>query len=255
MPWRRITVFGISTLPRQALEVLHAASRWAQVLLCVHNPSEHDWSHIVAEQDLQRARRQTRRPGLRGEPSEDTLHLQTHPLLAAWGRQGRDVIRLLDDYDQPQDYRGRFAALGQRVDLFEAGPQDTLLRQLQDDIRELRPLGETRELWPAVDPAGDRSIAFQVAHGRQREVEVLHDRLLAAFSADPTLRPRDVIVMVPDVGDYAAHVQAVFGLLAARRRRRRAPSRSRRAGAAWHRPRRPRAAGRAAPRPRAAGRA
>lgn len=210
---RRITVFGISTLPRQALEVLHAASRWSQVLLCVHNPSEHDWSHIVAEQDLQRARRQARRPGLRGEPSEDTLHLLTHPLLAAWGRQGRDFIRLLDDYDQPADYRGRFAAIGQRVDLFEAGPQDTLLRQLQDDIRELRPLAETRGLWPQVDPAGDRSIAFHVAHGRQREVEVLHDRLLAAFSADPTLRPRDVIVMVPDVGDYAAHVLAVFGLV------------------------------------------
>ncbi|TFZ02487.1 exodeoxyribonuclease V subunit gamma [Ramlibacter henchirensis] len=210
---RRITVFGISTLPRQVLEVLHAASRWSQVLLCVHNPCEHDWSHIVAEQDLHRARRQARRPGLRGEPRDDALHLITHPLLAAWGRQGRDFIRLLDDYDQPAQYSGRFVAIGQRVDLFEAGPQDTLLRQLQDDIRELRPLGETRELWPAVDPAQDASITFHVAHGRQREVEVLHDQLLAAFTADPTLRPRDVIVMVPDVADYAAHVQAVFGLV------------------------------------------
>jgi exodeoxyribonuclease V gamma subunit len=208
---RRITVFGISTLPRQSLEVLHAASRWSQVLLCVHNPCEHDWSHIVAEQDVQRARRQSRRPGWTGEPSEDTLHLLTHPLLAAWGRQGRDFIRLLDDYDQPQDYRGRFTAIGERVDLFEAGPQDSLLRQLQDDIRELRPLAETRRHWPAVDAAHDRSIAFHVAHGRQREVEILHDHLLAAFSADSTLRPRDVIVMVPDVADYAAHVQAVFG--------------------------------------------
>ena len=208
---RRITVFGISTLPRQSLEVLHAASRWSQVLLCVHNPCEHDWSHIVAEQTLQRARRQSRRPGWTGEPSEDTLHLSTHPLLAAWGRQGRDFIRLLDDYDQPQDYRGRFSAIGERVDLFEAGPQDSLLRQLQDDIRELRPLGETRKHWAAVDVGSDRSIAFHVAHGRQREVEILHDHLLAAFSADPTLRPRDVIVMVPDVADYAAHVQAVFG--------------------------------------------
>lgn len=208
---RRISVFGISTLPRQSLEVLHAASRWSQVLLCVHNPCEHDWSHIVAEQQMRRARRQSRRPGWTGEASDDTLHLLTQPLLAAWGRQGRDFIRLLDDYDQPQDYRGRFAALGERVDLFEAGPADSLLRQLQDDIRELRPLDETRRHWPAVDAATDRSIAFHVAHGRQREVEVLHDHLLAAFSADPTLRPRDVIVMVPDVADYAAHVQAVFG--------------------------------------------
>ena len=37
------------------------------------------------------------------------------------------------------------------------------------------------------------------AHSAQREVEILHDQLLQRFSADPTLRPRDVIVMVPDV--------------------------------------------------------
>ena len=30
---------------------------------------------------------------------------------------------------------------------------------------------------------------------------------------DPTLRPRDVIVMVPDIDAYAPHIQAVFGLI------------------------------------------
>lgn len=37
----------------------------------------------------------------------------------------------------------------------------------------------------------------------QREVEVLHDQLLARFSADKQLSPRDVIVMVPDINAYA----------------------------------------------------
>ena len=58
----------------------------------------------------------------------------------------------------------------------------------------------------------DGSIRFHVAHSPQREVEVLHDQLLAAFADDPTLRARDVIVMVPDIAAYAPHVQAVFGL-------------------------------------------
>ncbi len=66
---RRIVVFGISSLPLQSLQALHAVSRWTQVLLCVHNPCEHDWSQIVSEQDLLRRRRQQRRPGLRGEPA------------------------------------------------------------------------------------------------------------------------------------------------------------------------------------------
>mgnify|MGYP006164498815 CR=1 FL=1 len=73
-----------------------------------------------------------------------------------------------------------------------------MLNQLQDDILELRPLNETRELWPAVDLERDTSIRFHIAHSAQREVEILHDQLLQRFSADPTLRPRDIIVMVPD---------------------------------------------------------
>jgi exodeoxyribonuclease V gamma subunit len=65
---------------------------------------------------------------------------------------------------------------------------DCLLNQLQDDIRDLRPLGLTRDTWPPVAP-GDDSIRFHIAHSPQREVEVLHDQLLAAFNADATLRP------------------------------------------------------------------
>jgi exodeoxyribonuclease V gamma subunit len=211
---RRVCVFGVSSLPQQALEVLAALARFSQVLLTVHNPCEHDWSHIVADQDLLRGARlrQQRRPGTRHEPGDaDALHLHAQPLLAAWGKQGRDFIRLLDAHDERESYEPRFAAIGQRIDVFERKPADTLLRQLQDDIRDLRPLAETRATWPPLDAARDRSIEFHVAHGPQREVEILHDQLLAAFAADPTLRPRDVIVMVPDIAAYAAHVQAVFG--------------------------------------------
>jgi len=209
---RRISVFGISSLPRQSLDALAALARFSQVLLFVHNPSEHDWSGIVAPQDAMRRRRHQPRPGLRGEPAAEALHLQTQPLLAAWGKQGRDFVGLLEEYDRPDSYRQRFGEIGQRIDLFAHGEADTLLRQLQDDILDLRPLAETQARWPDVDAARDGSLAFHVTHGPQREVEVLHDQLLAAFAADPTLRPRDVIVMVPDVAVYAPHIRAVFGL-------------------------------------------
>lgn len=215
---RRLLMFGISSLPQQSLEVLAALARWVQVLMCVHNPSEHDWSHIVADKDLLRAEaaasRRRRRPGSEGLIPEDQLHLHAHPLLAAWGKQGRDFIRLLDHFDEGHErHAQQLAAIGQRIDCFDANDGDTLLRQLQDDIRDLRPLAESRARWPALNADADKSIRFHVSHGPQREVEVLHDQLLAAFADDPTLRPRDVIVMVPDVAVYAPHIQAVFGLL------------------------------------------
>ncbi|MDW5377758.1 exodeoxyribonuclease V subunit gamma [Halomonas sp. HP20-15] len=220
---RRVMVFGISSLPQQTLEALAVIARCCQVVLCVHNPCQHYWADIIEHKDLLRAasRRQRRKPGMPTQldvlgdgDGEAGLHLHAQPLLAAWGKQGRDYLRLLDEHDDSQQYEGLFAAEALRIDLFEPfvdsrGGQ-RLLNQLQDDIRELRPPHETRENWPAVDTRRDDSIVFHLAHSPQREVEILHDQLLAAFSADPELRPRDIIVMVPDIDQYAPHIQAVF---------------------------------------------
>ncbi|MGV6397842.1 exodeoxyribonuclease V subunit gamma [Pseudomonas caspiana] len=209
----RVIVFGISSLPAQALEALAGLARFSQVLLCVHNPCRHHWADIVADKDLLRHqyKRQARKTGMPVVLDPQALHQHAHPLLAAWGKQGRDYINLLDSHDDPGSYRSAFK--DGRIDLFTESDPKTILNQLQDDILELRPLDETREIWPAVDKATDRSIRFHVAHSAQREVEILHDQLLARFSKDPDLRPRDVIVMVPDIDSYAPHIRAVFGQL------------------------------------------
>lgn len=214
---RRVLVFGVSAMPRQALEALAALARWSQILVCVHNPCAHYWADIVPDKDLLRAQhhRQSRRPGVPEGLSDEQMHQHAHPLLASWGKQGRDFIGLLDDIDDPgarRRYSSAFEALHQRIDVFESLPGTSLLEQLQDDVCDLRPVSETRKKWSAVRPDKDASIRFHIAHSAQREVEVLHDQLLDAFSADPTLRPRDVIVMVPDIEAYAPHIQAVFGL-------------------------------------------
>ncbi|KND60502.1 Exodeoxyribonuclease V gamma chain [Candidatus Burkholderia verschuerenii] len=215
---RRIVVFGISSLPRQSLEALAMLSRWSQVLMCVPNPCAHYWADIVPDKELLKAAhaRQARREGAPAELDVNELHLHAHPLLASWGKQGRDFIGLLDEFDSAEaraGYLQQFTNIGKRIDLFEERHASTMLQQLQDDIRDLRLLHETRESWPPVDPVEDDSIRFHIAHGPQREVEILHDQLLAAFNADPTLRPRDIIVMVPEIEAYAPHIQAVFGLL------------------------------------------
>ena len=209
----RVIVFGISSLPAQALEALAGLARFSQVLLCVHNPCRYHWADIVADKDLLRHqyKRQSRKSGMPVVLDPQTLHQHAHPLLAAWGKQGRDYISLLDSYDDPNSYRAAFR--DGRIDLFSENNPQNMLNQLQDDILELRPLNETREHWPAVNLQSDHSIRFHIAHSAQREVEILHDQLLERFSADPDLRPRDVIVMVPDIDSYAPHIRAVFGQL------------------------------------------
>lgn len=210
---RRVIVFGLSSLPRQSLEVLSAISRWSQVLLCVHNPCEHYWANIITEQELTKntRKRHAVKTGVPAELKDEELHLHAQPLLASWGKQGRDYISLLDELDDTGTYRQLFENAGQRIDLFEPHGNNCLLNQLQEDIRDLRPPPETLEARPAVNPLQDQSIRFHITHSSQREVEVLQDQLLAAFNDDPSLQPRDVIVMVPDVNSFAPHIQSVFG--------------------------------------------
>ena len=207
---RRVVLFGMSHLPMQTMEALAALATRSQVLLAVPNPCRYHWADILPGRDLLRAagRRLPLRGGrdLSGIALED-MHLHGHPLLAAWGRQGGDFIRQLDAFDDAAT-RARFAI--PRVDLFDETEGDSLLTQVQARVRDLVPLAEHP---PVAARPDDRSIVFHVAHGAQREVEVLHDQLLAllAAPADVPLQPRDIVVMVPDVETFAPAIRAVFG--------------------------------------------
>ncbi|MFK2931060.1 exodeoxyribonuclease V subunit gamma [Dyella agri] len=213
---RRIVVFGISSLPQQTLEALTALGRVCQVLLLVANPCRHYWADIIEDRELLKAaqRRHAGKPGLPAEPRYEELHLHANPLLAAWGKQGRDYIRLLDSFDRPDAYRPRFAALGRDIDLFADPGRDSLLHQVQQAILDLEPLPADPAQRQPLEP-GDDSLRFHIAHNPQREVEILHDELLALFEQAARdgrpLAPRDVMVMVPDIRSYAPHIQAVFG--------------------------------------------
>ncbi|MCJ8169395.1 exodeoxyribonuclease V subunit gamma [Pseudomonas sp. A3.4] len=208
---RRIVVFGISSLAQSLLEALAALGRHCQVILAVQNPCQHFWADIIEHRELLRAaqRRQALKPGMPTVLAEAELHLHAHPLLASWGKQGRDYIRLLDQFDQPEHYRHAFNA--ERIDLFIPRSEPHLLAQLHNAILDLAPTPSS----PAVLAQVDDSVRFIQAHSRQREVEILHDKLLALFAqhaqAGTALEPREVIVMLPDVEQYAPHVQAVFG--------------------------------------------
>ena len=205
---RRAIVFGASHIATQGLEALAALSKRMQVVLAIPNPCRYYWADILdgreALRHLARSRRHQPAKGdldLSEVPLE-AMHLHAHPLLAAWGRQGRDFMRQLDAFDE------RRHPDQPPVDLFDDDPGTTLLTQAQAAIRDLVPLQEHP---PRVVPDADRSIVFHVAHGAQREVEILQDQLLGMLATTPTLRPRDIVVMVPDIETFAPSIRAAFG--------------------------------------------
>jgi exodeoxyribonuclease V gamma subunit len=201
---QRIIVFGVSSLPRQLLEVISALRSVTQVIFCVHNPCQYYWADLVSDSELFRA--ENRRGKAR--VIDDTGQDGACPLLATWGRQGRDFVRLLDEFDSA--HRGdELPAIGVDLDLFDAYEGAGILATIQNDILFARTKHEVmaeQRTWHAADA----SLVFHSAHSPLREVEVLHDQLLECFQQDDQLRPLDIMVMVPDINAYAPLIQAVF---------------------------------------------
>ena len=91
----------------------------------------------------------------------------------------------------------------------------TLLGRIQADVRADRPppgapLHGREDARPPL-AADDRSVQVHACHGRARQVEVLRDAILHLLAEDPSLEPRDVIVMCPDIEAFAPLIQATFG--------------------------------------------
>ena len=135
---------------------------------------------------------------------DPTTALAENRLLASWGQDARELQLVLAAAREHVDHHHPVARGG-----------ETLLARLQADVRADRsppgaPLPGEPDARPRLDP-GDRSVQVHACHGRARQVEVLHDAILHALDADPTLEPRDVIVMCPDIETFAPLVQATFG--------------------------------------------
>lgn len=213
---RRVVVFGMSTMPLPILEAMEALSHHCQVLLAVPNPCRFHWADIMDGREMLRMAR--RRFALKGGQDLsllplEAMHAHAHPLLASWGRQGRDFVRQLDAFDDMQRAAQRFEL--PRLDLFDETPPQNghWLAQVQAHIRDMVPLPEHPH---AEVPPADQSIVFRVAHSPQRELEVLHDHLLSLLSqpaapGEAPLQARDIVVMWPQIETVAPAIRAVFG--------------------------------------------
>jgi exodeoxyribonuclease V gamma subunit len=189
----RLSLFGLTRIPRSYLDVLAALAGGRDVHLFVLHPSPSLWSQIRNGGPAPVRRREDR-----------TAALPSNRLLASWGRDARELQLVL-------------AAAAARAEHHHEvdPPPATLLGRIQADIRADRqppapPLPGEPDPRPVLDPA-DRSLQVHSCHGRARQVEVLRDAVLHLLDEDPTLEPRDVIVMCPDIETFAPLIHATFG--------------------------------------------
>jgi len=89
-------------------------------------------------------------------------------------------------------------------------PPGNVLKALQYAIKNDLPLSAERQIANREDIASDHSVRIHICHNPLREVQVLHDHLRRWFAEDPSLEPRQVLVLATDMAIYAPLVQAVF---------------------------------------------
>jgi exodeoxyribonuclease V gamma subunit len=199
---RRVSVFGISSLPPLYVEVLAAIALQVETHLFVLSPSREYWADIRSRREI--IRELTRRDA---DPDEvaAALHLaEGSPLLASLGRLGRDFQQVLESRTQYVEDAG---------DAYVDPGTATMLATLQSDILSLLHRGlEAGQAPPLTIEPDDRTISIHACHAPRREVEVLHDQLLALFESDPTLQADEVVVMTPAIDTYAPFIDAVFGV-------------------------------------------
>ncbi|MFT4166680.1 MAG: exodeoxyribonuclease V subunit gamma [Microlunatus sp.] len=188
----RLSVFGLTGLDRTQHQVLSALAAQRDVHLWLTHPSPALWDALA-----------TRSPAPPGRRSADTsLEAVNHRLLGYLGRDSRE-LQLVLAAAQPHDE----VVPGLTAD---RPRQSTLLSQLQHDIAANAAPVPTAER-PLLSP-DDRSLQVHAAHGPDRQVEVLRELLVGLLEEDPTLEPRDMVVLCPDIERFAPLISAVFGL-------------------------------------------
>lgn len=190
-----VSVFALPTMPPLHIALLRELSRWIEVRLYVLNPCREFWFDIVSQARIEKL------------AASGKLDYQEvgHPLLARWGRQTQAQLWMLHELTENAASHETSAYLRNEASTWLARIQNAML-DLSDASGELNAEAASRN---APRSAG---IEVHVCHSLTRQLEVLHDRLLAWFNADPSLQPADILVALPDLVTAAPLIDAVFGM-------------------------------------------
>ncbi|MBN2731790.1 MAG: exodeoxyribonuclease V subunit gamma [Balneolaceae bacterium] len=161
----RISVFGVTEMPKPYLEVFLKLSENIDVHFYLMNISENC----------------------------DNM------LINSLGKSGRSFKKRIKDHVKSSRIANEWIQVEQK----SQPPNERLFDVLKNDL--IRNNATNRHV------GLDNSIQVHSCHSARREVEVLYDQLLNLLNEDTSLEASDILVVSPQMEEYAPTVDAVFG--------------------------------------------
>ncbi|WP_432772874.1 exodeoxyribonuclease V subunit gamma [Francisella salimarina] len=183
-----IYIFGVNTISPKNFGFVVELAKYIDVNILYINPCSEYWY------DLHKSK-------ISAWLDSDDYELQ--PLLANLGQQGKEFFNQLLENQEKQELEV-FEKFDKNSLDFEklADNNQTQLVSLQRNLLELDCQNHAKQK--------DLSISINSCHSPLREVQILHDRLLDMIKADPSIKPRDILVMCPNIEDYSPYIDSVF---------------------------------------------
>lgn len=222
----QVHVFAMSHLSRLQHTLLMHFANEIPVGYYMLSPCQAFWIDVASDRERRRLQDYWSKRGI-SSAQQDALEeylRDRNPLLANFGKLGREMVKQIDDSapQSTEDYVLTSAVENHlqyeellspdRVSLNHTENPLSLLEAIQADMLLMRTPENSEKIFLN---ANDHSIQVHVATTRMREVQILYDTLLSIMAnhtqEGAPIGPGDIIVMAPNIAEYAPFIRAVFG--------------------------------------------
>lgn len=193
-----IHFFGLSQISNFHLKLIGGLQPYYRIFIYALNPSKEFWEDIKTLREkrwIQRKNVKTLAIHNREKERGELFQQDDNPLLAAWGKPGRESVRLLCELTG-YDFNACYSA---------QKPVTSILQQIQHDILTLSSKAKKTDR-----PSQDRSLQIVACPSIYREVETVYNSILFNLEKNDDLQLTDIAILVPDISAYKPVFDSVF---------------------------------------------
>ena len=182
----RVTFFGLESFSRSKVQLLKAVGELRDIKILHLSPINGVIPRYRSEDFVVDERRR----------AQDLTTQVNNPLLRSWSRTALECAVLL-------------STVADTAQSISSVHSESVLGQLQKSIaQDVNVVSEDK--YEELLKQSDGTVQIHLCHGATRQVEVMRDALLHVMKSDPSIRPRDIVVLCADLEKYSPLIEPVM---------------------------------------------